>query len=172
MSTSLYDLTVGSYSQVLQATVKFMEKGKSHCAESGIDLNEIVETSLFDDMLGFHFQVVSLNHHSSKTIEALSSGEFLPPIGYEPRDYDGLLKMTKASVDMMAAQSPDAINALAGNPIVFKLGANEMPFTAENFVLSFSLPNFYFHATTAYDILRTKGVPVGKMDFLGQMKIG
>ncbi len=46
----------------------------------------------------------------------------------------------------------------------------EIPFTAENFVLSFSLPNFYFHATTAYDILRMKGVPLGKLDYLGQMR--
>ena len=87
-------------------------------------------------------------------------------------DYDGLLEMTKASLAMMESQTPEAINALAGNKIVFKLGANEMPFVAENFVLSFSLPNVYFHATTAYDILRMKGVKIGKMDFLGQMKIG
>ena len=96
----------------------------------------------------------------------------MPPVGYEPRDYDGLLDMTRASAQMMAAQNPEAINTMAGHPIVFKLGPNEMPFTAENFVMSFSLPNFYFHATTAYDILRLKGVPVGKMDFLGKLKMG
>jgi len=56
--------------------------------------------------------------------------------------------------------------------VIFKLGANQMPFTTENFVLSFSLPNLYFHATTAYDILRMKGVPLGKRDFLGQMRMG
>ncbi len=56
--------------------------------------------------------------------------------------------------------------------MVFKLGKNELPFTNRNFLLSFSLPNFYFHATTAYDILRMLGVPLGKRDFLGNMKIG
>ena len=55
---------------------------------------------------------------------------------------------------------------------MFKIGGNELPFTNENFVQSFSLPNFYFHATTAYDILRMKGVPIGKLDFLGAMKMG
>ena len=44
-------------------------------------------------------------------------------------------------------------------------------FAAEGFLMSFSLPSFYFHATTAYDILRMKGVPVGKLDFLGQLSI-
>jgi uncharacterized protein len=46
-----------------------------------------------------------------------------------------------------------------------------MPFTAEGFLLSFSLPNFYFHATTAYAILRMKGVPIGKRDYIGQMRL-
>jgi len=55
--------------------------------------------------------------------------------------------------------------------MVFKVRDREVPFTAESFVLSFSLPNFYFHATTAYDILRTKGVPLGKRDVLGQLRL-
>ena len=56
--------------------------------------------------------------------------------------------------------------------MVFAIGDREMPFTNQNFLLTFSLPNFYFHATTTYDILRMLGVPLGKMDFLGRMKIG
>ena len=56
--------------------------------------------------------------------------------------------------------------------MVGRLGKREMPFTNQNFLLSFSLPNFYFHATTTYDILRMLGVPLGKMDFLGKMKLG
>ena len=58
-------------------------------------------------------------------------------------------------------------NGLAGKEVVTPWWS----FTAEGFLMSFSLPNFYFHATTAYDILRSKGVPVGKMDFLGQLDI-
>jgi len=61
---------------------------------------------------------------------------------------------------------------MAEKSMVFKLGKNELPFTNQNFLLSFSLPNFYFHATTTYDILRMLGVPLGKMDFLGQIKVG
>ena len=64
------------------------------------------------------------------------------------------------------------MNALADGKLLFKIGGNELPFTNVNFALSFSLPNFYFHATTAYDILRSKGVPLGKMDFLGAHEDG
>ena len=153
MSTSLYDLTIGSYTQILASAVGYLEKGKSHFQETGIDLQDVVETRLYENMADFHFQVASLNHHSTKTVAALSTGEFNPPIGYEPRDYDGLLQMTKDSLAELNSKSAEEINA-------------------RNFVLSFSLPNFYFHATTAYDILRMKGVKIGKMDFLGSMKIG
>jgi len=51
------------------------------------------------------------------------------------------------------------------------MGDLRLPFTAENFVLSFSLPNFYFHATTAYNILRHRGLPLGKRDFMGKLLI-
>ena len=55
--------------------------------------------------------------------------------------------------------------------VIFRFRDFAIPFTTENFLLSFALPNFYLHATTAYDILRMKGVPLGKIDFLGQMRI-
>ena len=67
--------------------------------------------------------------------------------------------------------TPDAVNALGGRDVVFHLGDHKLPFTAEGFLMSFSLPNFYFHATTAYDILRTNGVPLGKRDFMGRLKM-
>jgi hypothetical protein len=55
---------------------------------------------------------------------------------------------------------------------VFRIGGNEIPFTTTRFLLSFSLPNFYFHATTTYTVLRLHGVPLGKRDYLGQLRIG
>jgi hypothetical protein len=61
---------------------------------------------------------------------------------------------------------------LAEGSIGFKLGGNEIPFTNQNFLLSFSLSNSYFHVTTTYDILRKLGTPLGKRDFLGPMKMG
>jgi uncharacterized protein len=63
----------------------------------------------------------------------------------------------------------EASNALAGGDVTFRLGDRALPFTTEGFLMSFSLPNFFFHATTAYDILRHKGAPIGKRDFMGEM---
>jgi hypothetical protein len=67
--------------------------------------------------------------------------------------------------------APEAVNALVGRDVTFKLGDRALPFTTEGFLMSFSLPNFFFHAATAYDILRHKGAPLGKRDFMGKIKL-
>jgi hypothetical protein len=72
--------------------------------------------------------------------------------------------------EALAALKPDDVNALEGRDVALFRDL-KMPFVAEGFLLSFSLPNFHFHATTAYDILRSKGVPLGKRDYLGQLRL-
>ncbi len=85
---------------------------------------------------------------------------------------DGISVLLLHDMEGLSGQSESEVEALADKSMVFSLGKREMPFTNQNFLLSFSLPNFYFHATTTYDILRMLGVPIGKMDFLGKMKVG
>ena len=97
---------------------------------------------------------------------------FQPPPSLPDLDYAALQGLVTEATTELQALSPEEVNAMAGKDVLFKLTSMEVPFTAENFVLSFSLPNFYFHATTAYDILRMKGVPLGKLDFLGAMRAG
>jgi hypothetical protein len=171
MSVSFYDLTIGSYVQIIEAMNGVLQKGADHCAAKGIDPAELVETRLIPDMANLHFQVTSVTHHSLGAVRAYETGEFGPP-KYPACGYAELQAITRQSLDELKAKSRDAIEALAGGKVVFKIAGNEIPFTAQNFALSFSLPNFYFHATTAYDILRMKGVPLGKRDFLGAMKAG
>jgi len=172
MSTSLYDMSVGTYLQIVQGAQKVMQKGADHFAAQGIDTAEVVATSLFADMAPLHFQAVCVAHHSMGAVKALQNGEFAPPSGYGEMDYAGLQGLLAATGEELAGLDADAVNALSGGKVVFKMGGNEIPFSTENFILSFSLPNFYFHATTLYDILRLKGVPLGKIDFLGPLKIG
>jgi hypothetical protein len=172
MSTSLYDASVGTFIQIVGAVDKFMAKGADHCEENGISLDEIVATTLRDDMLPFHFQIVCVAAHSTNAVKAVMSGEAGPPTGFDDTDYAGLQGYVANALTELQAVDAAALNDRSGQPVVFKMGANELPFSAENYMLSFSLPNFYFHATTAYDILRSKGVPIGKMDFLGQMRMG
>ena len=70
----------------------------------------------------------------------------------------------------LAAFDRDEIDACAGRELDLQIGPRRLAFTAERFVLSFSLPNFHFHAVTAYDILRSRGVPIGKRDYEGTLR--
>ncbi|MDZ7686077.1 MAG: DUF1993 domain-containing protein [Gammaproteobacteria bacterium] len=171
MAISLYDISVASSLQVLSGVSGFLEKGKQHCEENGIDPHDIVTTQLYDDMLPFQFQIVSVAHHSLGSVRGVMAGEFAPPGGPNELDYAGLQELIADAARDLEALDPDEVNSYDGKDVVFKIGGNELPFTAENFVLSFSHPNLYFHAATAYDILRMKGVPLGKRDFMGRMRM-
>ena len=171
MAFSLYDASVANYLQTLGAVGGFLERGLVHFREKNIDPETIVEARLAPDMLPLRFQIISVAQHSRGAIEAAQSGEFRPPSSKTPYDYAGLQGLVAQTREALEAWTPDAVNALEGRDVVFALGEHKLPFTSEGFLMSFSLPNFYFHAATAYDILRTNGVPLGKRDFMGRMKM-
>jgi hypothetical protein len=172
MATSLYDMSVASYLQITGGALNVMDKGAAHCEASGKDVNDLVSLRLCDDMLPFHFQIVSVVHHSLGAVKGLHSGEFRPPSGYPDTDYAGLREMLQSAHDELAAMSAEQINDLSGGEVVFRFGEHAVPYTTESFVLSFSHPNLYFHATTAYDLLRQAGIALGKRDYLGRVRTG
>lgn len=171
MATSLYDLSVANYLQTLPGVIGFLDEGLKHFQANNADPNEIVETRLFPDMFPFRFQLQSVAHHSLGAIEGVKKGLFQPPPSIPALDYAGLQKLVADARDALQQVTPAEVNACAGKDVTFEMGNFKLPFTAELFILSFSLPNFYFHATTAYDILRMKGVPIGKRHYLGQMRL-
>ena len=170
MPVSLYDASVGTYLQILSSVEGVLDKGREHCEANGIDLGEVVEMRLIDDMLPFRFQLISVTHHSLGAIQGVEAGVFSPPT-MNDLDYGGLRDMVGDARKALAEYSADTVNALAGKEMEFRMGSRAMPFVAEDFLLTFSLPNFYFHATTTYDMLRMKGTPIGKGDFLGRMRL-
>ncbi|MDX2237778.1 MAG: DUF1993 domain-containing protein [Hyphomonadaceae bacterium] len=171
MAISLYDATVLGFIQTVGAVSGFLDRGLSHCTDNGIDPNEIVEARLFPDMLPFRFQVLSTVAHSIGAVEACKKGLMTPPGATPNLDYPALQKAVADALAALKGLNPDEVNALEGRDMVFALGDFKLPFTTEGFLLSFSTPNLHFHATTAYDILRTKGVPLGKRDYLGQLRL-
>src|SRR5262249_28916741 len=126
---------------------------------------------LYSDMLPFRFQVISVAHHSQGALAGAKAGEFRPPSAVESLNYAGLQALVADAQASLKALTPAEVNALEGKDVIFHLGSRQMPFKAEGFLMSFSTPNLHFHATTAYDILRSKGVPLGKRDYMGQMRL-
>jgi hypothetical protein len=171
MATSLYDLSVASYLQTLGGVAGFLDRGLSHFEENNIDPNAFVETRLYPDMLPFRFQIKSIQHHSLGAIEGVKKGVFTPPDGVPEGGYAELQAFIAKTRESLEKLTREEVDGLAGKDVVFEIGGRKMPFTAESFIMSFSMPNFYFHSTTAYDLLRSKGVPLGKRDFMGPMRM-
>ena len=165
MPVTLYDATVARFLQSLGAVSGYLEKGRAHCEDNNIDLNEIVETRLYPDMLPFRFQLIQVASHSIGAVNGALAGEYKPGPAAEDLDYRALQDLINDAQTGLQQVSTYEVCALEGKEVI----THWWPFTAEGFLMSFSLPSFYFHVTTAYDILRIKGVPVGKMDYLGQI---
>jgi hypothetical protein len=171
MSISLYEGSVVNYLQTLGAVSGFLDRGLSYCRDNNIDPETIVETRLYGDMLPFRFQIQSVVHHSVGAIEGIKSKVFRPPHDLPSHNYSALQSLVAEARDNLKGITSATINAHEGTEVIFEIRNSKLKFTAEGFLLSFSLPNFYFHAATAYDILRSKGVPLGKRDYLGTMRL-
>jgi hypothetical protein len=171
MAIPLYDVSVATFLQVLTGVSGFLDKGLAHCQAKNIDLKELVETKLAPDMLPFRFQVLAVAHHSKGAIEGAKAGIFRPPSGPMNHSYADLQKVVTEARDALAKLSREEVNALEGKDVLFQMGDFKLPFVAEGFLMSFSIPNLFFHATTAYDILRMKGAPLGKRDFMGPPRL-
>ncbi|HEX4368349.1 MAG TPA: DUF1993 domain-containing protein [Rhodopila sp.] len=170
MSTSLYDLSVPTFLQTVRSVVGFLGRAATHFAETGVDPDSFVNTRLFDDMAPFHFQIEAAWHHSVWGVEALKTGVFTPPALIGPVPFADLQVMMGKAEAALDAFTPDEVNGWAGKDLDLQIGPRRLAFTSETFILSFSLPNFHFHAVTAYGILRSRGVPLGKRDYEGRLR--
>lgn len=183
MAISFYDLSVPTFLQTVRAIGKFLDRAALHCADEGTDPDELVNARLHDDMAPFHFQVEAAWHHSVWGVEALRTGAFNPPALVGPVPFTDLQAMIRNAETALEAFTPGEVNGWSGKELNIELHRpldeldawtpwepRSFAFTAETFLLSFSLPNFHFHAVTAYDILRSRGVPIGKRDYEGRLR--
>jgi hypothetical protein len=170
MAISLYELSVPTFLQTLTAVGGFLDRAAAHCAETGEGADDFVEARLFADMAPFHFQIEAAWHHAVWGVEAVRTGEFTPPALVGPVPFAALRAMITRAQTSLGAFDRDEIDGCAGKELDLQIGPRRLAFTAETFILSFSLPNFHFHAVTAYDILRARGVPIGKRDYEGRLR--
>lgn len=170
MTLSLYSVTVPAYRQTLGAIGGLLAKAEGFCAEKAMAPAELIQARLAQDMQPFAYQVKSVAVHTLGAIEAVRRGAFSPDMTPPPETFAALKARVADTLAALNAIDPAEVDAFVGRDMYFAVGERRIDFTAENFLLSFSQPNFYFHATTAYDILRWKGLPLGKRDFMGQLR--
>jgi hypothetical protein len=170
MAFSLYAATIPSFQQILGAVSGLLDKAQAFCTEKGIAPQELIQARFSADMFPFAYQVKSTAVHSLGAIEGVRNGVFSPDTSAPPETFAALKARISETLGALEKIDCAEINGFLGRDMRFAFGTNHRDYTAENFLLSFSLPNFYFHATTTYDILRWKGMPIGKRDFMGKTR--
>ncbi|HWM82298.1 MAG TPA: DUF1993 domain-containing protein [Pseudolabrys sp.] len=166
MPFTLYDVSIPVFVRAFGHLANILDKGAAYARDNGIDPAELIEARLAPNMRPLKSQI-HLASDNAKGCAARLAGVEIP--GYP--DVEETFPDLKARIDKTLAFitgfSADTINASEGKTVVLKTRSRNIEFDAGVYLLTFALPNFFFHVTTAYDILRHKGVPLVKPDYLG-----
>lgn len=166
MATALYDLTVPMFIRGLNALSGLLDKGAAFAAEKGIDPATLTSAQLIADMKPLTAQVQFACDTAKGTVTRLGD---LEPVAMADTEltFDELQARIARTIALLETVPREKIDGREDAAVVLKVPGGEIPFTGSSHVLTFSLPNFYFHLTMAYALLRQAGVPIGKIDFLG-----
>ncbi len=171
MPLTLHAAFIPSAIQMIDSTRHLVDVGEKYCRENGHEPGHVLEARLHEDMFPFTYQVKSVAVHTAGALASLSEGLFKPDLAPPPESFEGLYAKLDQARSAVEAIGEDELEQTIGRDMRFEFREFRLDFAAEEFLLSFSQPNFYFHAATAYDILRMIGVPVGKRDFTGRVRI-
>jgi uncharacterized protein len=166
MATELYDLTVPVFLRGFKAMAAFLEKARAQADERGVAHDELLMARLYEDMAPLTAQIQRASD-AAKFAAARLAGVEAPAMPDSETTFDALQARIAATVAFLNSVPRDAIDGREDADVELKTPSRSFEFKGRGYVLGFALPNFYFHVTTAYDILRHKGVPLGKMDYLG-----
>ncbi|HZF84976.1 MAG TPA: DUF1993 domain-containing protein [Burkholderiaceae bacterium] len=167
MAISLYDASVPVFVRGLDQLTHILGKGLAHAQAQGLDPATLVQARLAPDMLTLAGQVQRASD-ASKLAAARLGGITAPSFPDTESTYDELLARVAKTRDFLAGVDRAAIDGQEAREVRLKVGDGEIVFDAQRYLLQFAIPNFFFHVTTAYDVLRHVGVPVGKRDYLGR----
>jgi hypothetical protein len=165
MTVSMYKISVPIFVQFLTAQSGCIDKAVAHVESKQLDPSFLFNMRFFADMYPYSRQVQQASTHAMRACSALSGME-LPNMPNTETNFAELKTRLGKAIDYVKGFKPSQIDGTEEKEITLKLGANERKFTGQSLLLNFILPNFYFHCTTAYDILRHCGVELGKRDFM------
>lgn len=165
MSLSLYDASITVYLQMLKNLGHFLNKAETFAAEEHVELSTLTAASLGHGMAPLTRQI-QFASDAAKSGAARLSGIEPPAMPDTETTFPELKERIAKTIAFVESVKRDQVDGHEDRQIVLTFPGQTMEFTGQSFLLTFSLPNFLFHVTTAYGILRSQGVPLGKMDFL------
>jgi uncharacterized protein len=166
MPFTMSTVALASFEQTLGALSNILDKAAAHCAAKKIDPAVMLATRLTPDMLPLIKQVQLTSDFAKNGIGRIVGEP--PKFPDEEKTFDELKARIAKTLDYVRSVKTADIDAAADKDVTFPVGPQSMTLKGTVFLTSFVLPNFYFHATTAYDILRQAGLDIGKRDFLGR----
>jgi hypothetical protein len=166
MSLSLYDITVPVFIRALDNLSEILKKGRAFADEQGLPHADLLEARLFHDMAPLTAQIQRASDASRFTVKRIS-GRDIPEMPDTETSFDELEARIAATIAFLKTVPAESMNGREGAPVEVKTPNVTLQFTGRSFVLDFVIPNFFFHVTTAYALLRHKGVPIGKRDYIG-----
>lgn len=166
MSTSLYDLTIPIFIRHLESLDAILAKGEAFAAEKGIDPSELLNARLYEDMAPLISQIQRVSDSAKGTAVRLGGIENVV-MADDETSFAALHDRIAKTIAFLNTVPREAIDGKEAAKVTLQTPQRSFDFTGIDFVQTFVLPNFYFHMTTAYALLRMKGVPLGKMDYLG-----
>ncbi len=166
MSFTLYDASIPPMTRALQNLSKILDKAVADAKTKDIAPTSLIEGKLAADMRPLTFQIQTASD-TAKGCAARLAGIEAPAMADTETTFPELQQRIAKTVAFLESVSAAQLAGAEDRSVVLKFPSGEMKFTGKDYVTGFALPNFYFHVTTAYAILRHNGIEIGKRDFLG-----
>ena len=166
MALSLYDASIPLFIRGFGNLSAILEKGRAFAEEKGMPLSELIEARLIEDMAALPAQVQRCSDTAKGVAVRVGQVANVAMPDTETM-FEELQARIAATVEFLKAVPAASFDGREEAMVTLPTPSGDIPFIARDYVLGFALPNFFFHLTTAYALLRMKGVPVGKLDYLG-----
>jgi|SRR5438477_8451970 len=166
MSPTMYDASAPVFERMLANLSRILAKAEAYALEQRVDPAAFLQARLYPDMFPLMRQVQTACDHA-KGATARLAGLEPPRFADEEQTFEEIRQRIDRTLEYIGSVPPSLIGQSASRAIVLKLGGRETQFGGTDYLFTFALPNFFFHVTTAYDILRHGGLDIGKRDYLG-----
>jgi hypothetical protein len=167
MAISMYTASVPVFLQILGGLKGVLQKSEAHATEQKWDTAVVLNLRLFPDMFPLERQVRQVCVH------ALGAGRVagvdLPSLPESDSSFAEMQARLDKTIDFLKGLSAAQLDGKDDTQVTITAGGQQRSFKAQNYLFHFAMPNFYFHTTTAYNLLRSLGIAIGKRDFMGQM---
>jgi hypothetical protein len=169
MNISMYNASVPVFKQLLNSLNAILAKANEHVEHNKLDPNTLLQASLYPDMFNFTRQVQIANDFA-KGVTARLAGIEVPVYEDNEVSFNDLQARIAKTIHFISSIEPTKIEGSEEIEIITRPGTpKEKKFTGLSYLLHYGLPQFFFHVTTAYDILRSKGIDIGKRDYMGSI---